>query len=201
MVHKVFISHKREDKSYKTYIQNNLDVDMIDKSLNEAIDSDDEEYIIKKIREDYLSGSTVTIFLIGEHSSENEGKEDQAYIKRELQASLYNGKGNSRNGILGIVLPNMYEKIYKGKLACSICNNNHNYVDIGDETVIKEFSYNYYIKPLAEGKCAWSEDDRYCVLVKWDDFKKNAETAEKYIDQAFDKRNHTISERVKVYPK
>ncbi|MDR0613611.1 MAG: TIR domain-containing protein [Dysgonamonadaceae bacterium] len=89
MAHRVFISHKREDKAYKNYIQNNLGVDMIDKSLNEAIDSDDEDYILRKIREDYLSDSTVTIFLIGTHSSENEGEEEQVYIKRELQASLY----------------------------------------------------------------------------------------------------------------
>lgn len=89
MAHRVFISHKREDKACKNYIQNNSGVDMIDKSLNEAIDSDDEDYILRKIREDYLSDSTVTIFLIGTHSSENEGEEEQVYIKRELQASLY----------------------------------------------------------------------------------------------------------------
>ena len=201
MAHRVFISHKREDKSYKNYIQNNLGVDMIDKSLNEAIDSDNEDYVMRKIREDYLSDSTVTIFLIGTHSSENEGEEEQVYIKRELQASLFDGKANSRNGILGIVLPDMYDKIYKGSYNCSKCGGIHNYVSIGNDTVVKEFSCNYYIKPLADGKCAWSDDDRYCVLVKWDDFKKNAEDAEKYINQAFDKRQHQISKRVTVRPK
>lgn len=201
MAHRVFISHKREDESYKNYIQNNLGVDMIDKSLNEAINSNDEDYIMKKIREDYLSDSTVTIFLIGAHSSENEGKDEQIYIKRELQASLYNGKVNSRNGILGIVLPNMYDRIYKGSYSCDKCMGNHNHVAINDDTVITEFSINYYIKPLSDGKCSWSEDDRYCVLVKWDDFKKGAESAEEYIDQAFDKRKHPIAEKVKVYPK
>lgn len=61
MAHKVFISFKTEDKSYKKYIQDNLKIDMIDKSLDEAIDSDDEDYIMRKIREDYLADSTVTI--------------------------------------------------------------------------------------------------------------------------------------------
>jgi hypothetical protein len=201
MAHRVFISFKTEDKSYKNYIQNNLGVDMIDKTLDEAIDSDDEDYIMKKIREDYLSDSTVTIFLIGAHSSEKEGYEEQKFIKRELQASLYNGKANSRNGILGIVLPIMYDEIYKGTYTCSTCGKNHNHVSINDNTVIKEFSSNYYIKPLADGKCAWSEEDRYCVLVKWDDFKKDSKTAEKYINMAFDKRKEPISEKVKVYPK
>lgn len=198
MAHRVFISFKTEDKSYKKYIQNNLGVDMIDKSLDEAIDSDDEDYIMRKIREDYLSDSTVTIFLIGEQSSENRGEDEQKFIKRELQASLYNGKANSRNGILGIVLPNMYEKIYTGSGSCASCGNSHNYVSINNETVIKEFSYNYYIP---HNKCAWSEDDRYCVLVKWDDFKKDTNTAENFINLAFDKRKHPIAEKVKVYPK
>lgn len=201
MAHRVFISHKREDKAYKNFIQNNLGVDMIDKSLNEAIDSEDEDYVMRKIREDYLSDSTVTIFLIGKFSLENQDDEEKYYIKRELQASLYNGKSNSRNGILGIVLPDMYDAIYTGNGTCKTCGNSHNYVNINDNTVIKEFSCNYYVKPLDENKCAWSEDDRYCVLVKWDNFKKDSETAEKYIDQAFDKRKHPISEKVKVYPK
>ena len=201
MAHRVFISFKTEDRSYKNYIQSNLGVDMIDKSLNKAIDSDEEEHIMRKIREGYLSDSTVTIFLIGTHCSENEGEEEQRFIKRELQASLYNGKANSRNGILGIVLPEMYNIIYKGSLSCSKCGNNHTLIAIDDSSVIKEFSCNYYVKPLPESKCAWSEDDRYCILVKWDYFIKNAETAKNYIDQAFDKREKPIAEKVKVYPK
>lgn len=201
MAHRVFISFKTEDKSYKNYIQNNLGVDMIDKSLNDAIDSEDEDYIMRKIREDYLSDSTVTIFLIGTHCSENEGAEEQKFIKRELQASLFHGKSNSRNGILGIVLPHMYDEIFKGNYNCSKCGKNHNHVSINDSTVIKEFSCNYYIKPLSEEKCSWAEEDRYCVLVKWDDFNIDSDSAEKFIDQAFDKRKEPIAEKVKVYPK
>ena len=116
MGHKCFISFKTEDAKYKTEIQkwsDNNKVDMIDKSLNEPIDSEDEDYIMRKIREDYLADSTVTIVLIGVHSAENQGEEEQKYIKRELQASLYNGKNNTRNGVLGVVLPDMINKIYK----------------------------------------------------------------------------------------
>ena len=68
MGHKCFISFKKEDEAYKKAIQSWVDinkVDMIDKSLNTPIDSDNEDYIMRKIREDYLSDSTVTIFLIG----------------------------------------------------------------------------------------------------------------------------------------
>lgn len=199
--HKCYISFKTEDEQYKKAIQNWVDknkVDMIDKSLNEPIDSEDEDYIMRKIREDYLSKSTVTIFLIGKNSSEILGWKEQKYIKRELQASLYNGEGNTRNGILGVVLPQMYDAIYKGQKLCALCGNNHNLVDINDYSVIKEFSANYYITPLETGKCGWEEEDRYCVLVKWDDFKENPN---RYIDLAFNKRSQPIANKVKVYPK
>ncbi|WP_378211146.1 TIR domain-containing protein [Anoxybacteroides rupiense] len=196
MGRKCFISFKTEDIYYKEQIQK-MDIDMIDKSLNEPIDSEDEDYIMRKIREEYLSDSTVTIHLIGKKSAENLGWEEQKYTKRELQASLYNGKGNTRNGILGVVLPSVYNDIFQGKKMCSICEEPHeiNIVNINDSTTIKEFSYNYYIP---NDKCSHSEDDRYCVLVKWDDF---CQDPEKYIEKAFEKRSHPIADKVKVYPK
>ena len=199
MGHRCFISFKKEDIYYKNEIQKwerENKVDMIDKSLNTPINSDDEDYIMRRIREDYLSDSTVTIFLIGSHSSENLGWDEQKYIKRELQASLYNGEGNTRSGILGVVLPSMYSEIFKGQYICSICYNSHNSVDINDRTVIKEFSRNYYLNN--HGKCAYSEDDRYCVLVKWSDFAQNPNG---YIEQAFNKRNQPIANDVIVSPK
>lgn len=194
MGHKCFISFKTEDRDYKKHIQDNLNIDMVDKSLNEPINSYDEDYIMQVIRRDYLSDSTVTIFLIGSQCSENLGWENQKFIKRELQASLYHGQGNTQNGILGIVLPSMYTTVFVGSGICSNCGNSHNYVDINDSTTIKEFSYNYYIP---QNKCAWTEDDRFCVLVKWEDFVINPEL---YIDQAFNKRYNPISEKTKVRP-
>lgn len=58
---KCFISFKTEDMAYKDKIAG-LELDLIDKSLKEPINSEDEEYIMRKIREDYLKNSTVTIF-------------------------------------------------------------------------------------------------------------------------------------------
>ena len=194
MAHKCFISFKTEDMRYKKYIHDYLDVDMIDKSLHEPINSEDEDYIMRKIRENYLSDSTVTIFLIGEKSAENLPNENQNFLKRELQASLFNGNGNTRNGILGVVLPSMYDRIYGGKGICTTCGYSHNYVNINLNTTISEFAHNYYIP---NEKCAWSEEDRYCVLVKWSDFCSDPET---HIDRAFNKRNHPISGKIKVRP-
>lgn len=196
MGHKCFISFKTEDSKYKEEIQNNPDVDMIDKSLDEAIDSDDEDYIMSKIRKDYLSDSTVTIHLIGSYSSENMGSHEQRYIKRELQASLYNGTKNTRSGILGVVLPQIDQNIFKGTTTCSTCGGGHSLVVIDNTTVVKEFSVNYYIPQ--DSKCSWTEEDRYCVLVGWDEFIKDPN---KYIDQSFDKRTHEIASKVKVFPK
>ena len=169
---------------------------MIDKSLNEAINSENFDYIMRKIRDDYLKDSTVTIALIGNYSAENIIWENQNYIKRELQASLYDGDGNTKNGVLAVILPEMYDKIYKGTYK----DNDGtviNYVKIDDDTTIKEISYNYYIPKNTEYNY-WKAEDRYVVSVKWDDFKS---TPEKYIEQAYEKRTSSISSKTKVRPK
>jgi len=194
MTHKCFISFKSKDIAYKKFIHDKLNVAMIDRSLHEPIESNDEDYIMRKIREDYLSDSTVTIFLIGDNGAENNIFENQNFIKREIQASLYNGVGNTKNGILGVVLPSMTNTIFHGNYNCLKCGSTHNSVKINDNTVIKEFSYNYYIP---NSKCAWSEEDRYCILTTWENFCK---TPNYYIDQAFNKRTSSISSQTKVRP-
>lgn len=194
MARKCFISFKTEDAWYKNYIQNHSDIDMIDKSLNEAINSFNEDYIMQKIREDYLSDSTVTIHLIGQNSAGNLGDYEQRFIKRELQASLFHGTGNTQNGILGVVLPEVYDSVFKGSISCTSCGGQHTYVNINDSTAVTEFSYNYYIP---NNKCAWGEEDRYCVLVKWDGFLSNPEA---YVEQAFQKRSSSIAEKTRVRP-
>jgi len=196
-IHKCFISFKEEDSYYKEELVTNYSDQMINKSLEEPIDSKDEDYIMRKIRKDHLSDSTVTIFLIGSRSNEYLGDEEQKYIKRELQASLYDGDGNTRNGILGIVLPSMTSSVYKGSYKCNTCSGTHNHVSINNNTVIKEFSKNYYIDNPS-GICGWKEEDRYCVLVKWEDFIDNPQY---YIQKAYDKRSADISKKVTVYPK
>lgn len=200
MAHKSFISFKKEDKWYRDKLVEKFNSsDVIDKSLDRVIDSEDGDYIMKTIRNDYLKDSTVTVFLIGEHSSENEGKDILGrdinyFIQRELQASLYNGKGNTRNGIVGVVLPEMYERIYGKSYVCNSCGEEHSYIYLNDNTVIREFSENYYIKP--HNGCLWSEEERYCVLVKWTDFYKEPEY---YINKAYDKRFAEISKKLKIY--
>ena len=143
MSHKCFISFKTEDLAFKSEIQSMAALDMIDKSLDSAIQSTNEDFIMQRIRQDYLADSTVTIHLIGNHSSESLGAHEQRFIKREMQASLYDGAGNTKNGILGVVLPGMVERIYRGASACSLCRQSHEIVRINGSTVVEEFSYNY----------------------------------------------------------
>lgn len=194
MGHKVFISFKDEDKEYKKFIQEIEGLDYVDKSLDEPIDSTDEDYILQRIRSDYLADSTVTIHLIGLHGTEDQGAYEQRFIKRELQGSLYDGKNNTKSGILGIVLPQATDYVYKGKQTCSRCGESHDIVKIDNGTTIREFSYNFYIP---NEKCAHSDEDRYCVLVTWEDFVRDPES---HINAAFDKRFEPIADKTKVYP-
>lgn len=197
MSHNCFISFKKEDAYYKNKILDKLGNERIQgKALDEWIDSEDIDYVMKIIREKYMNNTSVTIFIIGEHSSENEGKDwlnrdKNAFIKRELQATLYNRKGFKRSGLLGVVLPSMESKIYKNTYTCSECNREHNWVAINDDTVIREFSENYYLKK--DLGCAYSENGRFCVLVKYSDFINDPDP---YIDQAYNKLSEPICDEV-----
>lgn len=195
MSHNCFISFKKEDEYYKNQILKKLGSERINgKALDRWIDSNDIDFIMQTIRNEYMSNTSVTIFIIGEHSSENEGSDSNgdknAFIKRELQATLYDGKGFSRSGLLGIVLPSMENKIYKGKYKCAICSEEHSYVDISDSTVIKEFSANYYLRKKG---CAYSEEDRFCVLARYSEFMNDPD---KYIDIAYEKLSEPIADEV-----
>lgn len=199
MSHKCFISFKKEDKIFRDAIIEKLEMEDVSvKFLDKWIDSEDSDYILQEIRSEYLSNTTVTLFLIGTHSCEDDGCDEQGrdnnfFIKRELQASLFDGEGNTRSGIVGIVLPNMYDKVFLGSYRCKICEGEHFTAEVSDETVVREFSANYFIKP--KPGCCWKEDDRYCVLVRYDKFM---EKPDRYIDLAYSKRYAAIASQIKL---
>lgn len=205
MKHKCYISYKFEDEHYKKRIVSKWGgEDFIDRSQQEIIDSDDPEYIMQQIRERYLKDSTVTIFLIGTRSGENyrdlqdmcRGYDSQIIIRREITSSLYNGNGNSRSGLLGVVLPEMESRIYGGQSICPCCGKPFNLVYINNDTVIKEFGQNYYLIKRGSPNCShYSEEDRYAVLVRYSEFMADPE---KYIEMAFEKRSMPIAQNVRV---
>ncbi|MGI6377830.1 MAG: TIR domain-containing protein [Bacilli bacterium] len=198
MSHCCFISFKKEDTYYKDKILEKLGRERIQgKSLDKWIDSKDIDYVMQVIRRDYMNNSTVTLFLIGEHSSENEGFDErgfnkQNFIIRELQATLYNRKGNPRDGLLGIVLPSMEQKNFNGKQRCERCGKIIEIMDISDSTVIREFHENYWLSK--NGNCDhYDEDGQFAVLCRYSEFMSNPDI---FINKAYEKTKHPIARQV-----
>jgi len=104
--HKVFISYHHDDQDEveefietfdyerKVFITRGVGVDI----EQEIIDSNNTDYVMRKIRELYLKDSTVTIILIGKCTWA------RRYVDWEIQASLRHGETVIPNGLLGIVL-------------------------------------------------------------------------------------------------
>lgn len=68
------------------------------------VNSTDEEYIRRRIREDYLTDSTVTIVLLGKCTW------SRKFVDWEISSSLRNDSSNKRSGLLAIPLPSMDNK-------------------------------------------------------------------------------------------
>lgn len=104
---KVFISYYHADENevddfirtfdyeHDVFIARGLGCGMSDDIVN----STDVDYVMRRIRELYLSDSTVTIILIGKCTW------SRRYVDWEIQASLRHGETVTPNGLMGIVLP------------------------------------------------------------------------------------------------
>lgn len=68
---------------------------------SDFVDSTDEDYIKRRIREDYLTDSTVTIVLLGKCTW------SRKFVDWEISSSLRNDSNNKRSGLLVIPLPSM----------------------------------------------------------------------------------------------
>lgn len=104
--HKCFISyHEDDDDEVKDFIDSFGDTfiaRVIGVSADDLfIDSDDPEYIKRRIRELYLTDSTVTIVLIGKCTWA------RRFVDWEIASSLRNDPKNRRSGLLGITLPSV----------------------------------------------------------------------------------------------
>ena len=103
--HRCFISyHHANDQGYKDKFVRLFD-DWADIFINKSVgdgDIDDDcktETIWQKIRDVYLSDSTVTIVLIGKETWKRK------YVDWEISSSLRDTKNSSRSGLIGIFLP------------------------------------------------------------------------------------------------
>lgn len=104
--HKVFISHYHADseevKKFIDKFTKEKDVfipKIVGDDYDTTINSDDSDYIMRKIREKYLTDSTVTIVLIGDDTW------GRKYVDWEIASTLRNDYNNKRSGLIGIFLP------------------------------------------------------------------------------------------------
>ncbi|RKI09908.1 hypothetical protein D7Y15_22940 [Corallococcus sp. AB030] len=70
------------------------------------VDSNDTEYVIGRIRREFIGDSTVTMLLLGKCTH------GRRYVDWELKASLRQGATYSPNGLLAISLPSAPERLY-----------------------------------------------------------------------------------------
>lgn len=95
---KVFVSyHHSGDQAYydefSRFFHDQYEA-VRDNSLERLIQSDDVEYVMRQIREQYITGTSCTIVLIGARSHERK------YLDWEIKATL-----DKCHGLVGIVLP------------------------------------------------------------------------------------------------
>ena len=102
--HKCFISYHQDDEDEVIQFIDDYSSVFIAKVLgvsdaDDFIDSSDTDYVMRRIRELYLTDSTVTIVLIGRCTWARK------YVDWEIASTLRNDSNNKRSGLLGIRLP------------------------------------------------------------------------------------------------
>lgn len=100
--HKVFVSHHHEnDQEYRNLFERMFGTVYVSKSVEIGdIDSNlKTETIRRKVRDEFLRDSTVTIVLIGKDTWRRK------HIDWEISSSIRHTQFNPRSGLLGIILP------------------------------------------------------------------------------------------------
>jgi hypothetical protein len=103
---KCFISYHHADQAYvdafiKAYdeLHDIFIARQLGSMPEDVIDSMDSDYVMGRIRSDYIKDSTVTILLVGRCTWA------RRYVDWEIQSSLRSGSVYVPNGLLGIKLP------------------------------------------------------------------------------------------------
>lgn len=104
--HKCFVSYHVDDIDEVTSFLDDFGSEFIARSVgvtveDDFVDSQDDDYIKRRIREKYLTDSTVTIVLLGECTW------SRKFVDWEISSSLRNDAANRRSGLLAIPLPSM----------------------------------------------------------------------------------------------
>lgn len=115
--HRVFISYHHDDENeVQRFIRDFGDDCFITRGVftDDIIQSDDKDYIMRQIREKYLSDSTVTIVMIGKCTWARK------YVDWEIASTLRNDPVNKRSGLMAIALPSINNS---GKLPARFNDN------------------------------------------------------------------------------
>jgi len=95
---KIFISfHHDEDQRYYDQLSseiNNEFVPVKDNSLDRAVDSDNPDYVMQRIRDKNITGTSCTVVLCGKET------QNRKYVDWEIKGTL-----DKRHGLIGIILP------------------------------------------------------------------------------------------------
>ena len=107
--HRCFVSyHKVNSTAVKNFVEEFSDVFTAKtvgvKDEDDFINSEDTEYVMRRIREEYLSNTTVTIVLIGKCTKARK------YVDWEIASSLRNDPVNARSGLFGINMKSVGSK-------------------------------------------------------------------------------------------
>lgn len=192
-MHKTFLSyhHANEQDLKDDIIKKFGGEHFIDKSVSDGdistLVSDD--YIMRKIREDFLADSTVTVVLIGSETK------NRKFVNSEIQASLW---GSNYNGLVGVIRDEIYDSVF-AKATCSdeTCGCS---IDLRTPSQ----GYGLYLPYLVRKNHVYektvphyNDTDIFCSLVKYSTFIVNPEF---YINQAFDKRKAMVPAAKKNTP-
>lgn len=117
--HKCFVSYHAEDMDEVEGFIEKYSTEFIPRCIgiteeDDFVNSTDDEYIKRRIREKYLSDSTVTIVLLGECTWA------RRFVDWEISSSLRNDPKNKRSGVLVMPLPSMNNR---AKLPARIADN------------------------------------------------------------------------------
>ena len=118
--HKVFVSYHHADQEEVDKFIETFDHDRdvfiaravgSDQTINELIDSDNDDYVMRRIRKKYLGDSTVTVVFIGKKTW------TRKFVDWELASSLRQGEtAGLPNGLIAILSPELTKAILPDRL-------------------------------------------------------------------------------------
>lgn len=114
---KVFISYHHQDQvqvdTFRRLYDDTYNI-FTDCSLDEAIESNDLDYVNRTIREEYITGTSVTIVLCGANTHKRK------CVDWEIYSTL-----SKRHALLGIALPESYDPIRQAHIVPDRLNTNY----------------------------------------------------------------------------